>query len=67
MPAPDLFHLTGLCASKSQARRLIQQQGAYVNNLPVASQDALISTADLVDGAIVLRAGKKRYHRVTVE
>ncbi len=67
IPAPDLFHQVALCASKSQARRLIQQQGAYVNDLPVTSVDALISTADLVDGAILLRAGKKRYHRLTVE
>jgi tyrosyl-tRNA synthetase len=65
IPAPELFHRVGLSQSRSQARRLIQQLGAYVNDEPVEDVNALISTGDLVDGAILLRAGKKRYHRVT--
>jgi tyrosyl-tRNA synthetase len=65
IPAPELFQRVGLCRSRSDARRLIQQKGAYVNDEPVASVDATISTAHLVDDAILLRAGKKRYHRVT--
>jgi tyrosyl-tRNA synthetase len=64
LPAPELFERVGLCRSRSEARRLIQQGGAYVNEEPVASVDAVVTTADLSDGAILLRAGKKRYHRV---
>ena len=64
VPAPELFARVGLCRSRSEARRLIQQGGAYVNEEPVASVDALVTTADLSEGAILLRAGKKRYHRV---
>jgi tyrosyl-tRNA synthetase len=62
--APALFQRVGLCRSRSEARRLIQQQGARVNDEPVASVDACVTIEDLVDGAIVLRAGKKRYHRI---
>ena len=64
LPAPELFQRVGLCRSRSEARRLIQQGGAYVNEEPVASVDALVTMSDLSDGAILLRAGKKRYHRV---
>jgi tyrosyl-tRNA synthetase len=64
VPAPELFQTVGLCRSRSEARRLIQQGGAYVNEEPVANVDALITSADLSEGAILLRAGKKRYHRV---
>jgi tyrosyl-tRNA synthetase len=64
VPAPELFEMVGLCGSRSEARRLIQQGGAYVNEEPVVSVDTLITSADLSDGAILLRAGKKRYHRV---
>jgi len=64
VPAPELFEQVGLCRSRSEARRLIQQGGAYVNEEPVESVDALITTADLAGGAIILRAGKKRYHRI---
>jgi tyrosyl-tRNA synthetase len=45
---------------------LIEQQGAYVNGEAVASADELITVDALSDGAILLRAGKKRYHRVVL-
>ncbi|MGD8462478.1 MAG: tyrosine--tRNA ligase [Anaerolineae bacterium] len=62
--APVLFQRVGLCRSRSEARRLIQQQGARVNEEPVANVETCITIEDLVDGEIVLRAGKKRYHRI---
>ena len=64
IPAPDLFFRVGLCSSRADARRLIQQGGAYVNDVPVAGVDDCITAEHLQDGAILLRAGKKRYHRV---
>jgi len=66
MAITDLLERTGLAKSRSEARRLIQQGGAYVNEEQVSSIDHLVSSADLRDGAILLRAGKKRYHRVVV-
>jgi hypothetical protein len=35
-----------------------------VNDVPLAGVEDPISAKDLVDGRILLRAGKKRYHRV---
>ncbi|MFN2227368.1 MAG: tyrosine--tRNA ligase [Anaerolineae bacterium] len=64
VPAPELFQQVGLCRSRSEARRLIQQGGAYLNEEAVESVDTLITDANLDDGALLLRAGKKRYHRV---
>ena len=64
IPAPELFENVGLCRSRSEARRLIQQGGAYINDKPVASVDEAITMQDLVDGEVLLRAGKKRYHRL---
>ena len=61
----DLLERTGLSKSRSDARRLIQQGGAYVNEEQVSSIDRLVTTADVQDDAILLRAGKKRYHRIT--
>jgi tyrosyl-tRNA synthetase len=66
IPAPELFVMAGLAASKSEARRLIEQGGAAINGVPVSSVEAVITAADLVDGQLVLRAGKKRYHRLIV-
>ncbi len=66
IPAPELFQRVGLCRSRSEARRLIQQGGAYVNDEPLGSVDVLIDSSRLADGGLVLRAGKKRYHRIVV-
>ena len=67
IPAPELFQKVGLCRSRSEARRLIQQGGAYVNDASVGSVDHLITADHVVDGGILLRAGKKRYHRLVVK
>jgi tyrosyl-tRNA synthetase len=63
---PTLFHRVGLCQSRSEARRLLQQGGTYVNGISAGSVDDLVTTADLQDGAVLLRAGKKRYHRIVI-
>jgi tyrosyl-tRNA synthetase len=60
----DLFVRSTLCASKSDARRLVAQGGAYVGRQCVTDIEALVKADAAEDGAILLRAGKKRYHRV---
>ena len=64
--APELFQRVGLSRSRSEARRLIQQGGAYINDQPVRGVDDLITAEYLTDGSLLLRAGKKRYHRIVV-
>ncbi|MGP1454283.1 MAG: tyrosine--tRNA ligase [Treponema sp.] len=68
IPAIDLFTLSGLCGTKSDARRLIEQKGALVAGAPVTDLKAVITDAALDDsGALILRAGKKRFVRVVTE
>ena len=62
-----LFVEAGLCKSNGEARRLIQQGGAYLNDAQVDDDGREITEKDLVDRAVVLRAGKKRYKRVVFE
>jgi tyrosyl-tRNA synthetase len=64
VPAFVLFVEAGLCASKSAARRLIDQGGAYVNEVRLSSSDVLVSLKDADSGKILLRAGKKHKHRI---
>jgi tyrosyl-tRNA synthetase len=64
IPAFKLYHITGLANSGGEARRLIQQGGAYINDKRLNEYDYLISVTDMCDGEIVLRAGKKRYHKI---
>jgi len=62
--AVDLFVSTKLCASKGEARRLIQQGGGRINETKLTSIDEVVDDKWLEDGVLLLRAGKKRYHRV---
>jgi len=67
IPAFKLFEMAGLSASGSEARRLIEQGGAYINNKKVSKFDHLVKQEDFdADGALLLRAGKKKFHRVKI-
>ena len=68
IPAYELLHETGLCSSRGEARRLIEQGGAYVNDLQVVSYDEKINM-DHTDalGVIRLRKGKKKHFLVVVK
>ncbi|MBC8185460.1 tyrosine--tRNA ligase [candidate division KSB1 bacterium] len=62
----DLFSAVKLVSSKSEARRLIQQGGCYVNENRVQSIETVIDLTYLENKSMILRAGKKRYHKVDV-
>lgn len=66
IPAFKMFHMVGLANSGGAARRLIDQGGAYVNGRRIETFDTMITDNDLTKNEILLRAGKKRYHRITV-
>ena len=63
----ESFLQTGLCKSKGEARRLQAQGGVYVNDERVDNPEYCLGKPDLQDGEILLRAGKKRYHRLIIE
>jgi len=67
VPAFKLFHTVSLAPSGSAARRLIEQGGAYVNGRRVDTFDIVISDKDLASGEILLRAGKKKFHKIKIK
>ncbi len=61
----DLYVQSGLCATKSDARRLIEQGGALVAGKSIIDFKAVITAAALDEaGELILRAGKKRFSRI---
>ncbi|MBN1833653.1 MAG: tyrosine--tRNA ligase [Deltaproteobacteria bacterium] len=66
IPAYLLFERSGLCRTRGEARRLISQGGAYANDMRIKAYDQILNPNDMVDDTILLRAGKKRYLRITV-
>ena len=63
----ELFAMTDLCSSRSEARRLVEQGGARINELQVTDVEQTIDASWVKDGELVLRAGKKRFFRVVVK
>ncbi|MCF0234396.1 MAG: tyrosine--tRNA ligase, partial [Thermoguttaceae bacterium] len=58
----DAFVLAGLAKTKSDARRAVQQGGAYVNNRPVKEIEYKLTPESLAsETVVILRSGKKRY------
>ena len=63
----DLMALTGIVGSKSAARRLIAEGGAYLNNRKVTAEDAVPERGDLLhDRYLIVRRGKRHVGAVEV-
>jgi tyrosyl-tRNA synthetase len=64
----DALARSGLVASKGAGRRTIAEGGAYVSNVRVAEQDAVLSDADLLHGRwILLRRGRRHIGGIRVQ
>jgi tyrosyl-tRNA synthetase len=67
LPAFVLFADAGLAKSRGAARRLLSQGGGYCNGQRITAFDQPIDAAQLQDGRIELRAGKKSFVHVVVD
>jgi tyrosyl-tRNA synthetase len=66
-PYVDLLVETGLVKSKGEARRTINEGGAYLNNERVTDPDFVPGAGDiLAEGWLVVRRGKKQLRGVQV-
>jgi len=57
---------TGICPSRGEARRLVQQGGVTVDDVKVASIDESYDKDRLATNGIMVKKGKKVYHKVTM-
>ena len=56
----------GLAASKGEARRLVQQGGVTVNDQKIDSIDAAFGCEQFTGDGVVIRKGKKVFHRAVL-
>ncbi len=62
----DLLIKTGLAASKGEGRRLVQQGGVSVDGEKVADIGKSFGRADFAEGQLVIKKGKKVFHKVVL-
>ena len=55
---------TGLCPSRGEARRLVQQGGVTIDDVKVASIDESLARERFEGDGVIVRKGKKVFHRV---
>ena len=62
----NLLVRCGLCASKGEARRLVQQGGITVGDKKVDSIDASFGCQEFTGDGLIIRKGKKVFHRAVL-
>ena len=62
----ELLVLGALAPSRGAARRLIEQGGAYLGDRRVDAPDSRVTRDQLGQDGLLIRAGKKRFHRFIV-
>lgn len=67
IPIFKLFEAGHLSTSGSEARRLIEQGGGYLNEKRIERFDQIVTLEDFNEkGELLLRAGKKKFHRIKI-
>jgi tyrosyl-tRNA synthetase len=64
VPIVELLALSGLAASKGEARRLIRGGGARLNEAKVDDEAMIVTSDHLVEAELTLSAGRKRHARI---
>ena len=63
----DLLSVTGLVPSKGEARRLIQQGGVAIDDEKITDFKAEIAKDDFAKGYVVIKKGKKVFHKAILK
>ncbi|NLB09976.1 MAG: tyrosine--tRNA ligase [Clostridiaceae bacterium] len=63
-PLLDLLTDAKIIPSRSEGRRLIQQKGIYLNDKAIENYNYVLDEGDIIDNAVIIRKGKKRYYRL---
>lgn len=63
----DLLVTANLIKSKSEGRRLIQQNGIKIDDKPFTDMDYKFQEADFTDSSLMVRKGKKVHHKFIIK
>ncbi len=60
----DALTKAGLCPSRGEARRLIQQGGVSVDDVKITEPNYTIPASDFEKGYVIVKKGKKVFHKI---
>jgi len=64
--AAEIFVETGLCRSNGEAVKIFRSGAGWIGDRELKDHLEMIAKSDFIDGEILLRAGKKRRHRIVL-
>lgn len=62
----DLLNLSDVVPSKSEGRRLIEQNGISINGIKETDINKLITMNDFQNGQLVVQKGKKQFKKLVL-
>lgn len=62
-----LLRTTGLIATTSEGRRLIEQGGLTIEEQKITDIKHLVQLSDFTDGKLLIKKGKKSFHQVVLQ
>ncbi len=62
----DILVKSKLCSSKGEARRLVEQGGISVNDIKIEKSTQTLNKFDFNDGFVIVKKGKKIYHKIVI-
>ena len=62
----DLLNLSNIFSSKSEGRRMIEQNGISVNAIKENDINKVITTKDFKNGELIIRKGKKQFKKIVL-
>ena len=63
----NLLKQVGLVQSNSDGFRTIEQGGLSLNGNKILEKRYMVTSADFDDGVLVIKKGKKKYHKIEIE
>ena len=63
----DMLVKTGLVQSKGEARRIVSQNGLSINDVKYTDVNGSVTADMLTDNGIIIKKGKKVFHRVVIK
>lgn len=63
----DVLANNEVISSKSEGRRLMEQNGLSLNDVKITNPEYLLSLDDFADGKAIVKKGKKKYYRILLQ
>ena len=67
MPLTELLTITKIVPSKSEGRRMIEQNGISVNGNKENNTSKIVTTDDFNDGVLIIQKGKKQFKKIVLK